>query len=241
MRISKATPNIVRRMLFALPLSALVAIGAPGCGGSQKKQEVRPDSQLLGIELRGDTETEKYDINGDGRADLFRIHVLRGPKEKPEAQTRLLARQDLDLNFDDIIDLRRYFNEAGVVVREEMDLDFDGQFDATDYYADGVLYRRDMALNFEGKASVVKYYTSNKLVRKERDTNGDNRMDTFEYFENGRLVRIGIDRDGDEVPDVYTENNTPPPQAAPPPTAPPADKAPEPASPPAAKPVDTLE
>jgi hypothetical protein len=237
MRTTDARPTRMLRprlaTAFVTGLALVPVISA--CGSSQKRTEVRPDSQLLGVEIRGDTETEKYDLNGDGRPDLFRIHVLRGPKENPEARTKVLARQDLDLNFDDLIDMRRHFNEAGVVVREEMDLDFDSKFDAIDYFADGTLYRRDMGLNFQARATIVKFFTNNKVVRKERDTNEDGRMDTFEYFEDGRLVRIGVDRDGDEIPDVYTENNTPAPAAPTPPAEKPTDK---PANAPAPKPVE---
>lgn len=203
-----------KRPLLRVVFAAAVGLGlawAPGCASSGKRTDIKPEAQLLGIELRGDTETERYDLNGDGRPDLFRIYLLKGPRDQPEKRTRILARQDLDLNFDDSIDVRRTFNEEGVVVREDMDLDFDGKFDAVDHYSNGVLFRRDMAFNFEAKPSIVKYYNNNQLVRKERDTRGDGLMDTFEYYDEGRLVRVGIDRDGDQVPDVYTENMTPAP------------------------------
>jgi hypothetical protein len=99
-----------------------------------------------------------------------------------------------------------------------------------------------MGLNFEARATIVKFFTNNKVVRKERDTNEDGRMDTFEYFEDGRLVRVGVDRDGDEIPDVYTENNTPAPAAPTPPADKPTDKpADAPAPKPVEKPADKLE
>jgi len=184
-----------------------MALTVGACGSSGKtKGPAKPEAQMLGMEIVGETSVEKYDLNGDGQPDLFKIYVIRGPKEDPEKQQQLLGRQDLDLDFDGRIDVRRHFNELGTVVREEMDLDFDGQFDAVDYYSDGVLYRRDMALNFEGKPSIIKYYAANKLVRKERDTNADGKIDTVEFYENGKLVRTGIDKDGDEKPDVYTEH-----------------------------------
>lgn len=185
----------------------LLAMGlvASACASTKDKDPARPEAQLLGLELVGETTVEKYDLNGDGQGDLFKTYVLRGPKDQPEKRTQLLARQDLDLDFDGDVDVRRHYNEAGSVVREEMDLDFDGNFDAVDYYDAGALYRRDMALNFEGKASIVKYYAQSKLVRKERDTNGDAKLDTVEFFQDGKIVRIGVDKDGDEKPDVYTE------------------------------------
>lgn len=175
------------------------------CSSTEKRPATKPEAQLLGLEIVGDTTIERYDLNGDGRPDLFKTYVLRGPPGEPEKRTQLLARQDLDLDFDGTVDVRRHFNETGNVVREEMDLDFDGAFDAVDFYSDGVLFRRDLAFNFDGKPSVVKYYNQNKLARKERDTTGDGRLDTFEFYENGKLIRIGVDKDGDEKPDIYTE------------------------------------
>jgi hypothetical protein len=176
---------------------------AVACGSSDMdKGPAKPEAQLLGLEIVGETSVERYDLNGDGKPDLFKIYVIR---EGDGDKKTLLGRQDLDLDFDGDVDVRRYFNEQGTVVREEMDLDFDGQFDAIDYYSDGNLYRRDMALNFEGKPSIIKYYSANKLTRKERDTNADGKIDTVEFFEDGKLIRTGYDRDGDEKPDVYKE------------------------------------
>ncbi len=188
----------------ALVLLAPGAI-ASGCASKGKGPEVAPEAQLLGTELSGETETERFDLNGDGKADLLRVYVLRPAPNDPARKERLLARQEIDLNFDDQIDVRRHFNEQGLVLREEMDLDFDGRFDAVDHYAGGILYRRDMALNFEGKPSIVKYYDNNVLIRKERDTTGSGRMDTFEYYDRGRLTRIGRDNDGDGTPETYIE------------------------------------
>lgn len=202
MNLSPQRPSAGARM----PVVVALVVVLCACGSSDKtKEPAKPEAQLLGMEIVGETSVERYDLNGDGKPDLFKIYVLRGPKDDPEKRTQLLGRQDLDLDFDGNVDVRRHFNELGTVVREEMDLDFDGQFDAIDYYSDGTLYRRDMALNFEGKPSIVKYYTANKLARKERDTNGDGKIDTVEFYDNGKLIRIGVDKDGDEKPDVYTE------------------------------------
>ena len=192
------------------PLYALAAIALLGACSStpDAKEGKSPEASMLGLEVRGDAEVEKYDLNGDGKADDWRYYVRSGDKDAPKDQRpRLLARQDLDLNFDGVPDVRRHFNEQGTVVREEMDLDFDGKFDAIDYYSDGSLFRRDLALNFAGSPSIIKFYNEAKLARKERDTNGDGKMDTIEYYEGGKLVRIGEDRDGDGKPDVYTEVN----------------------------------
>lgn len=193
-------PKHLRSMLVGSLLASWAA-----CGSSDTTDDpAKPESQLLGLEIVGETSVERYDLNGDGKPDLFKIYVIRADAEGGEKKT-LLGRQDLDLDFDGDVDVRRHFNEEGTVVREEMDLDFDGQFDAIDYYSDGDLYRRDMALNFEGKPSIIKYYNNNALARKERDSNADGKIDTVEFYQDGKIVRIGVDKDGDGKPDVYTE------------------------------------
>jgi hypothetical protein len=197
-----ATPIMLRWALVLL--SATVTVGC-GSGGTNKEAK-KPQAVMLGIEIRGDAEVEKYDLNGDGAADVWKYFVRKAQQGVAMADLpRLLARQDLDLNFDNAVDVRRHFNASGNVVREEMDLDFDTKFDATDYYAEGVLYRRDVSLNFEGTPTIIKFYNDNKLTRKERDTDSDGKMDLIEYYENGKLVRIGEDRDGDGNPDVYRD------------------------------------
>ena len=203
----------MRKTLTTIAAAAVALMGACSSGPEEKAGK-SPEASMLGLEVRGDAEVEKFDLNGDKLADDWRYYIRQGDKDTPKDQRpRLLARQDLDLNFDTTPDVRRHFNEQGTVVREEMDLDFDGRFDAIDYYSDGALFRRDLALNFAGTPSIIKFYNEAQLARKERDTNGDGKMDTIEYYEGGKLVRIGEDRDGDGKPDVYTEVDQDEPEA----------------------------
>lgn len=196
------TRNTIPLLLMVPLVGALAACP----DGQTTKEGKKPEAQLLGLELRGDVEVEKYDLDGDGQPDVWKHYVFTGGPDVPkEKKPRLLARQDIDLNFDGKVDVKRYFNAQAALVREEMDLDFDERFDAVDYYADGVLYRRDIALNTQGQPSIVKFYNDQTLTRKERDTDGDGSMDVVEYYEGGKLVRIGEDRDGDGKPDVYRE------------------------------------
>lgn len=195
------------RALVISSVFVAASLAGLGCGsGPESKEGKAPQAKLLGLEVVGDTEVESYDLNGDNKPDVWKTYVYRGPEDAPrDKKVRLLAKHELDLDFDGRPDVVLIYNEEGAVVTEQMDLDFDGKPDAIDYYADGVLYRRDLALDFAGKPSIVKFYNDGKLTRKERDTSGDGKFDTIEYYEDGKLVRIGEDRDGDGKPDVYTE------------------------------------
>lgn len=192
-----------------LVASMLVASGGlVACGGSDKKDEegVSAEASLVAVEITGEGEVESYDLNGDLKPDMQSVYTLKGGPKVPAAQkTRLLARKELDVNFDGTMDVKQFFNEAGIMVRESMDLDFDGKVDAVDYYQEGAKYKREMYTNFVERPSIWKYYDQGRVVRKERDDNVDGKPDTFEYYEEGKLARVGFDRNGDGKPDYYEE------------------------------------
>ena len=178
---------------------------ALGCGGTQKTEaEKKREAQMLAVEVKADAEIEKYDLNGDGKPDVWKFYNLAGTKDIPRAKRkRVLARKHMDVNFNGKVDMKVHYNRFGGVVKEEMDMDFDGNFDAIDYYKDGVLYKRALAFNFKKKPNMWKYFAKGKLIRKERDTNGTGKPDVFEYYEKGKLTQVGYDRDGDGRPDDY--------------------------------------
>lgn len=179
-----------------------------GCpDGDKRPTKDAKNPAMLALEVQGDAEVEKYDLNGDRKPDVWKYFNRVGDKSAPaKKRERLLAKKELDVNFDGKVDMRQFFNKFGDVVREEMDLDFDGHFDAVDYYLDGELYKREIAMNFAEKPNVWKYFDNGTLRRKERDTNADGRPDVFEYYApDGGLTRIGYDRDGDGKPDFYDD------------------------------------
>ena len=171
------------------------------CGGVEITDEDLPsEASILGVEVREDSEVEKYDLSGDGKADVWKYFTRAG-----EAKIRVKARTDRDYNWDGTIDSSQHFDMGGVMVREELDLDFDGAFDAVDYYSEGKLYKREMAFTFAEQPTIWKFYDQGEMIRKERDTSGDGKPDTLEYWEKGRIVRVGFDRDGDGNPDFYED------------------------------------
>jgi len=192
--------------IYRLLAACLLGILISACGASKTDTDSANEASLLAVEVTDVEEVEKFDLNGDGTADVTKTYTRLGTKETPdEDRERVLARTELDVNFDGATDMRQFFNKIGAMVREEMDLDFDGKTDAIDYFREGVVFKRAVFLNFTESPSVWKFYEEGVLVKKERDTNGNSKADTFEVFEEGKIVRVGYDRNGDGQPDYWDE------------------------------------
>lgn len=199
--------EVMRDSCQIMAVLLLVLPWAASCGGSDTRDDQSAGgASLIEVEVTDKSEIEKFDLNGDGKPDVWKTFTRLGDEETPdEERERILARAELDVNFDGNVDMKQFYNSDGVMLREEMDLDFDGNFDAVDYYRDGKIVKREMALNFEKRTSMWKYFEDGKLIRKERDTTSDGKPDTFEYYEKGRLARVGFDRNGDQKPDYYEQ------------------------------------
>lgn len=205
MRLNMGNMRCVRVPNVGFTVGAFAALVLVGCGGTDAATDKAKSGQMLGLEVHKDHEVERYDLDGDGKADVWKFYNLVGAKAPGKPRVRQLASREMDMNSDGKVDIRQHFNAEREMVREVMDLDFDGTFDATDYYQTGVLVKREQNLNFKGNVSIWKYYEGGRKVRVERDADGNARPDRFEYYEKGRLVRIGYDRDGDGKPDDYDE------------------------------------
>lgn len=181
----------------------VVAGLASGCASSSEEYSRGPvDMSVLASEVEGDRVRERFDLNGDGKPDIWKVWIRpNNPNEAP-GRSRLLARKDVDMNFDGEVDLTTHYDRDGDILKEEMNLDYDGGIDAVDYYRNGDLYLREMALGADGRPRLWKYYEAGQLTRKERDTDGDGRAELWEYFEAGRLVRVERDVDRDGRPDT---------------------------------------
>ncbi len=199
------------RMLFSrsslLAASALAVLGAQACSGADRKDD-KPG--FVALEVDGDSEIEKLDLNEDGKPEVFRYYNRLGSPETPrEQRERVLARKDSDLNRDGKIDMREHYTRQGQIARIDIDLDFDQKFDATHFFRDGedFPFRVEYVTDFSGQTAIWKFYKAKDLVeRKELDTTGNGKPDVFEYYDDkGTLLRVGYDRDGDGKPDYYEE------------------------------------
>lgn len=126
-----------------------------------------------------------YDLNSDGRADLYSFFDASGA----------LSQEEIDADFDGKVDwVDRY--QGGARVTSETDTDFDGNMDVFAQYAPG----RESKKNPYG------------LSLKERDVDGDGEIDyctrfpvgkTLVYDEREENVVQLRDTNGDRNPDYW--------------------------------------
>ena len=185
-----------------------------GCGATTGPGSAGPQMAMLGSARGADgLTTERYDLSGDKKADLWKKYKTIPGKDGAEGK-KILVEKHMDLNWDNKVDVKQYLDEDGKIYREEMDLDFDGNIDAEAHYKNGVITKRLQELTFDGRPDILKFYEDGKLIRKERDSDRDGKIDVWEYYEKGKIVRLGRDRDGDGKPEVFDEAPEQPPELA---------------------------
>ncbi len=221
-----------RLRLLTSPVLALSCVAVlSACGGSQAdtkaaapapvatEAESNAVTQPVQIESDANGAIERIDVNGDHKPDVFKfyrnVEVAGATPDAPKTTKRALVRKELDVNFDQRIDIVEFYEgEPGKEqkVKEEFDLDFDGRVDETRHYKDGNVTLIELDLGFDGKTDTWSYYQLtqneegkpvNRLVERRRDTNGDGAVDVWEYYTKGVIVKIGTDSNGDGTPDVF--------------------------------------
>ena len=205
-----------------------VAIFALGCGGAAKQTKAKTptdaaaaqpagNGEPVQLEVDGNTAIQRVDVNGDKKPDVYKFFRIVGDstKTKPEDLPKMLIRKEMDVNFDQKIDIVQYFRgESGkeVMIREEMDLDFDGRVDTTRHYKKGFVHMVELDLGFDGRVDTWRIYqltkdesgkTVNRLIEKRKDTTGNGNINEWEYYTGGRLTKVGVDTTGDGAPDRF--------------------------------------
>ena len=95
-----------------------------GCASSNKANS--NDGRLMFIEANENTRFDNtdlrrqvYDMNGDVQVDLWKFYSLK-PMAKDETRLEyILARKELDLNFDGRVDRIMYYNTKENLIREQ--------------------------------------------------------------------------------------------------------------------------
>lgn len=203
---------------------------ATACGGPKEQTKVgqateegagKPsvNNDPVQSENTGSAIVERIDVNNDQKPDVFKHYALvedPGDGKGPKVQKKVLIRKEIDVNFDQRIDIVEFYKGPSgkeIKEREEFDLDFDGRVDAIKKYVDGNLQEEDFDLGFDGKIDTWMFYQMtqneegkpvNRLVERRRDTNGDGAIDIWEFYVKGVLQKIGTDTNNDGTPDQFT-------------------------------------
>ncbi|MGI6394201.1 MAG: hypothetical protein ACOX2F_05660 [bacterium] len=146
----------------------------------------------------------KYDANKDKKPDIVNV-FKKIPVEGKQGEFDLKIHvKMMDLNHDAKIDVWRFFDENGAVIKEELDFDFDGKVDAVDHYTGGVVRLREICSKFDEKTDVWKHFDEKgALSLIEVDQSGDGKPDYWEHYKNGAIERVEKDTDGDGKPDIF--------------------------------------
>ena len=221
------------RFSHSLALASFVAALLPACGGSQAdtkpvapaataptEEERNAVAQPVQTEADANGAIERIDVNGDHKPDVFKfyrnVEVAGADPSAAKTIKRVLVRKELDVNFDQRIDIVEFYEGDPTSVwktKEEFDLDFDGRVDETRHYDKaGNVTLIELDLGFDGKTDTWSYFQLtqneegkpiNRLVERRRDTTGDGAVDVWEYYTKGVIVKIGTDSNGDGTPDQF--------------------------------------
>jgi len=205
------TIDIPKRPRLAGVLATVVV--AMACSSSKSAVKAEDDnrgdklSENIHQSRRGDEKVTEFDLNHDGKPDVW-VYTVKA-KTPDGIEYDRLVRKEMDINWDGKVDIVRYYDENGQISKEALDLDFDGKVDQWNYYEKGVLVRKERDLAYSGKPDLWIYYEKGHIVRKERDTNHSGKVNYWEYWENDHVDRVGEDLDGDGKVDRWTKNPNP--------------------------------
>jgi hypothetical protein len=239
--------NLCKPILILACMSLLApACATTGSGSKDESANADTSNNTKKPKKRGETleaatllitqddfDASKYqkrdnDLNKDNVVDVTEYFTVKDDVE-------VLARKEVDVNFDKKFDVIRTFNPKRQLIMERMDTDFDGVVDVVSIFEAAQLVRKEYDTNFDKLTDLWRFFEDGNIVKKEADLDYDGDVDYWEYFEAGKIDRVGIDRDSDGEVDDW-ELALPTPVAEPEPAAAPAAE-PATAAPAAAEPT----
>lgn len=198
----------------------LLMMGVVGCSGT-----AREVSQGAYRDVRTSTRTDDghlirqvYDMNGDGRIDLWKFYASMQKTDQEGAPERVLVRKEVDINFDGTIDRIMYYSQNEDLVSEEIDTNFDGIIDRIQYYTNGFVVktevytadcnrvRVDSEERPEVNPNLTRHFRKGVLTRESFDSKCSGKEEMLTIFnEKGEVSQIGYDRDADGVIDQWVK------------------------------------
>jgi hypothetical protein len=182
------------RILVVLAAIVLPLVG-PACesatsgntpSGARGDRRVRQQCSPRGHRV------QTVDVNNDNHPDIR--HVYAGRRE---------TCVQIDMNFDGMVDITRFFDDHHRIVQEEHDFDFDGRLDQIAYFEHGDLVRKELDTNFDNSIDTWVWCDGRMLDRQERDRHHNGHVDTWEFFRHGVLREARYDDNNDRRPERW--------------------------------------
>lgn len=198
----------------------LLMMGVAGCGGTARDvtqgayRDVRTNQRTNGDHLI----RQVYDMNGDGRIDLWKFYDSLQKTDQEGAPERVLVRKEVDINFDGTIDRIMYYSQNEDLLSEEIDTNFDGIIDRIQYYTNGFVVKTEVytascnRVRIDGEErpevtpNLTRHFRKGVLTRELFDSKCSGKEEMLTIFnEKGEVSQIGYDRDSDGVIDQWVK------------------------------------
>jgi hypothetical protein len=184
-----------------------IACALPACNRSARSDldtltggpqfTLKRDEQGLVVQL--------FDATGNGIVDVARYFEEYPDPNNPAVTRRRMRKMEIDVNGDQNVNIRRFYDDHGNIWREELDKSLDGRMDTVSYFEGGQLIRKELIDPDTGRITATRFYRRGVIERVEIDTSGNDQTDYWEYYEEGVLTRVGRDLDGDGRVDSWRQ------------------------------------
>lgn len=157
--------------------------------------------EYVDVDLDGDVDAiRRYEVLDDEGEPLTEVADVASSDRESMRQVS----KDLDVNGDLQMDVFRFYSANGELVREELDVDFDGVVDRVQHFDGATVTHKESDDDGDGVADTVRYYRGGALFRIEVDADEDGTAETYYYYDERGLHRRGEDTNEDGAIDEWT-------------------------------------
>ncbi len=194
--------SLPRPLTLIVVLTLMMAVA---CAGDDERTGDRIDgaASLTTEETEDGLIVERLDTRGDGHADILRYYEEYQDPRQEDRTRRRIRKMEIDVTGDEIINVRRHYDDHGNVEREENDQNLDGTIDTILEFTGGELSRKKVMTDDGEDVAEYRIYYDDELVRIEQDSSGNGQIDRWEHYEGGVLLRIGRDTNSDGSADTW--------------------------------------
>ena len=208
----------MHKTITFLLVMLLISLIFPACSGSDKSSETAAGRMVFKEQKENQRfdntgmKRQVFDMNGDAAVDLWKFYSYKKAIDEEGLGELVIARKELDMNFDGTVDRIMYYNQKENLVREEIDANFDGVVDRIHYYDNGLVvktefyqeacnrYMIDEVNTAEVHPNLIRVFRNGILTREEMDVSCDGKREVVTVFNaEGDIVQIGMDENADGI------------------------------------------